>query len=401
MATYPIKHINSEMRGAPVITGNTRGNVIAAVDAWRLGFAQVTAIGVTVANGVATAQLQPGQSFDLNAVVDVAGAVAPMAALNGESRVIELVGGGPNIRFPTTAPNGTATGTITIKVAGSGWDKPFSGPNNAMYRSSDPIGSRFFYNMNETGVTNMARVRGFENATSVTAGTGLFPTNAQINGGGYWVKSSMTDAAPVRYDIVGDSRFVLVMLAPGVSSGSSYIAANVRGFGEPLALNPAGDPYAACISCNQYSNSGDPQYGTFGGASSLGAGAIFAARSRLGTGTAKDQHSRPFVGGSGASSGEDPFLGPLPDPVDGRLKFSQYFIHDDSGTATPTARAIVPGLLHVPQSGLRALISARDIVIGSGALEGRILMAIPTSLYATSAGDGFSFVDLTGPWRIN
>ena len=31
MATYPITHINSEMRGAPIIAGNARGNLIAVI----------------------------------------------------------------------------------------------------------------------------------------------------------------------------------------------------------------------------------------------------------------------------------------------------------------------------------------------------------------------------------
>ncbi len=397
MATYPITHINSEMRGAPIIAGNARGNLIAAIDAWCTGFGLVTAIKVTVAAGVATAELQPGQGFDLHTVIEVAGATP--AALNGKSRVIEVVGG-KDIKFPTMAPDGIATGTITIKVAGSGWTKAFTAANKAVYRSADVLGARHFYRIDESGgVTNMARVRGFENMTTVDAGTGLYPTNAQINGGGYWAKSYSADAIPVRYDIIGDSRFVMIAIASSVSQWPEYKGAALRGFGDPLPFNPAGDVFSACISCNQYTTGSDAQYGGFGGPVSAGAGAIYAARSRAATGTARDMGLKPFVGYSiGGNSGDDATLGALLDQPDGRMKLSQLFMFDDSASGSAAPRSIVPGLLHVPHTGLAAAVQPRDYLIGTEALEGRILMALPTALQAGGT-TYMNFVDLTGPWR--
>ncbi len=399
MATYPVTHINSEMRGAPIITGNTRGNLIAAIDAWRLGFGQVTAIGVTISGGVATATLQPSQGFDLHTVIEVAGATTP-AALNGKSRVIEVNGDKTVIKFPTDAANGTATGTITLKVAGSGWDKPFSAANKAVYRSPDVLGSRHFYRIDESGgATNLARARGFENMTTVDAGTGLYPTNAQINGGGYWVKSYQADAVPVRYDIIGDSRFVMIAIASAFSLGPDYKGTVFRGFGDPIAINPAGDVYSACISCSTYTSSTDSQYGGFNGPVSLGAGAIYAARSRAATGTSRDLGVKAFVGTVSGYSGEDGFLGALSDQPDGVMKLSQTFLFDDSGQASyTTPRAVVPGLLYVPHSGVVAAVQARDYLMGTEALDGRILMALPVSI-SPGSYSGVHFVDLTGPWR--
>lgn len=398
MATYPVTHINSEMRGAPIINGNTRGNLIAAIDAWRMGFGQVTAISVTVSNGVATATLQPSQGFDLHTVIEVAGVTTP-AALNGKSRVAEVSADKTVIKFPTDAPNGTATGTITIKVAGSGWDKPFSAANKAVYRSADPLGSRHFYRIDETGTPAMARVRGFENMTTVDAGTGLYPTNAQINGGGYWSKSGAADATPVRYDIIGDSRFVMIAIAFGYSLAPEYWGEVIRGFGDPLAINPAGDVFSSCLSCNQDPSPTDAQYGGFNGPVAVGAGAIYAARSRSATGTSRDQGLKAFVGNQVSNSGEDPFFGALTDQIDGRLKFSQSFLYDDSANSSnPVPRAVVPGILHVPVSGLAAAVQPRDYVIGTEALEGRILMALPV-VYQLGGQLGVNFVDLSGPWR--
>ena len=87
MTQPPVHYINNAMRGAPVLSG-TRGSLIALLEAFLVtGFGQVTANSVTVAGGVATASLQPGEGFALHANVLVAGATP--AALNGVARVIE------------------------------------------------------------------------------------------------------------------------------------------------------------------------------------------------------------------------------------------------------------------------------------------------------------------------
>ena len=102
---YPVFYFHSDMRGAPVLNG-VRGTGIALLDAClNTGFGQVTANSVTVAGGIATASLQPGQGFSLHANIQVAGATP--AALNGVSRVTEATE--TSIKFPTTAPDGAAT----------------------------------------------------------------------------------------------------------------------------------------------------------------------------------------------------------------------------------------------------------------------------------------------------
>ena len=96
---YPVFYFHSDMRGAPVLNG-VRGTGIALLDAClNTGFGQVTANSVTVAGGVATASLQPGEGFALHANVLVAGATP--AALNGVARVIEATD--TAIKFATSA----------------------------------------------------------------------------------------------------------------------------------------------------------------------------------------------------------------------------------------------------------------------------------------------------------
>lgn len=388
---YPVFYFHSDMRGAPVLNG-VRGTGIALLDAClNTGFGQVTANSVTVSGGIATASLQPGQGFSLHANILVAGATP--AALNGVSRVTEATE--TSIKFPTTAPDGAATGTITIKVAGAGWTKPFSAANKAVFRSADVQGSRHYFRFDETATNTLMRVRGYEKMTTVDAGTGLYPTNAQVNGGGYWVKSLQADAAAVPWELVVDSRFVLFRAAVGSSFGSGFVGGAIRGFGDPVALNPAGDVFASLVNVSLSSEPYD-NYGGLDRGADVDKACVYAARSRSGAGGGVRLDHKPYTGTAGVHSGSDTALGVYPSPIDGKLRLSSRFLFESDGSP----RADVPGVLHIPQSGLlESSWAARDFVEGSGALAGRVLVALPTSSYATYACEGWVLVDITGPWR--
>ena len=388
--TYPVKWINNAMRGAPQISG-TAGSLIAAIDAFLLtGFGVTTAINVTVANGIATANLQAGQSFDRRVVVLVDGATP--TELNGEARV--LTSSSSQITWATTAAAGVATGTITIKVAPvGGWAKVFAGVNKAVYQSTDVQGARFFYRVDDTG-TVAARVRGYESMTDVDTGAGVFPSDVQISGGGYWLKSGAAGGASVRYDFFADSRFALLCIAPGSIGGDGYPVAPARGFGDLMPLRQSGDVYSACISV---ADSADTNYvnGAFDQVTKLLSG-VYTARAISGLGGSQLVNTLAYVGADGMS-GASSALGAFPSSVDGELKMSRKFI-DSASNRTP--RANVPGLLFVPQAGVASLISARNTLGGSGEFAGRVLIAMPSgSGYIYQAADGLYLVDITGPWR--
>lgn len=395
MATFPVKHVSSTMRGAPQLSG-TAGTLIAALDAFLVtGFGQVTALAVNVSGGIATATLNAGQSFDPRTIVQVQGATP--AALNGEARV--LTSSSTGITWVTTAPDGAATGTITIKVAPAGWEKLFTGTNKAVYRSTDPQASGFCLRVDDTGTT-AARVRGFETMSDVDTGTGPFPTDAQINGGGYWIKSSAANAVVAPYVLIADSRAVLVAIAAGVPSSGQYLASPMRGFGDMLPLAPGGDVWSCALSCSQGGSAGGAQDSSGGAfdAPESGASAIYVSRDISGIGGARASGARPFVG-SGVS-GQDATLGVFPSVVDGQLKYSQRFLYQNSGAGNAPPRARIPGLLHVPQSGVLGLVNRLDTLDGSGELQGRTLLALATlGGWYTQAPTGISLVDITGPWR--
>ncbi len=387
--TYPVKWINNAMRGAPQVSG-TQGSLLAAIDAFLLtGFGITTAQSVTVANGIATANLQAGQSFDRHVVVLVDGATP--AALNGEARV--LTSSSSQITWATTAPDGVATGTITIKVAPvGGWAKVFAGVNKAVYQSADVQGARFFYRVDDTG-TFAARVRGYESMADVDTGTGPFPTDAQISGGGYLLKSSNANPTAVRYDFFADSRFCMFAICSTSSSSATYVGAPARGFGDVLPLRPSGDVYSACCSAAEGNSSN--AYGSFDIVVSSFS-AVYSARAASGLGGSLRSGTLAYVGASG-QSGATNTLGAFPSSIDGEMKTSRRYIDAGDGV---TPRANIPGILHIPQSNLIAAVAPRDTFDGTGDNAGRVLYAVGgySGSMNTTPG-GIYLVDITGPWR--
>lgn len=394
-SSFPVKYVNNAMRGAPQISG-TPGTYLNAMRAFLItGFGQVTAISVTVADGIATAALQAGQSFDPYCVVLIEGATP--AALNGEARV--LASSGSSINWATTAPDGVATGSIKIKVAPvGGWEESFAGTvaNVGVFRSLDPQASGFFVRIDDTGALD-ARVVGYETMADASTGTGAFPSPAQLSGGGFCFKSNIANASAVRYDFFADSRLWLSAVAAGSSASTANISAPLRGFGDLLALRPGGDTYSCALSCVNAAGSNSGYFhGSFDGANSSG-GAIFMPRAPSGMGGSVQVGSKPYVGSVNGVSGQDSTLGSFPSSVDGELKCTNRYVHSGDGS---TPRCDIPGVAYVPQMGLWGSIAPRDILIGTGLLAGRRLLAIPTSSGgANQAATGIVLVDTTGPWR--
>lgn len=392
MATFPVKYIHSAMRGAPALSG-TAGTLIAVLDAFLItGFGQVAAVSVNVAGGIATATLQAGQSFDKDCIVLVEGATP--AALNGEARV--LTASNTSITWATTAPNGAATGSITIKVAPVGqWEKKFSDTNKAVYRSTDPQGAGFCYRVDDSGATH-ARLRGYESMTDVDTGSGPFPTVAQIGGdGGYWQKSYASGSTPVGYVLAADSRAVLACLSAGLAYNPTSTGVSVRGFGDMLALSPSGDPWSAALSVTE--NNSTFHSGGFEFPFSGNSG-VYMPRDVSGLGGAVLTTSDGYVGTDFRTSGDDPKLGAFPSVVDGGLAYSHRYLACSTSNKAP--RANVPGVLYIPQTGVLNLIKHRGTIAGSGEFAGRTLLALESVMgQSYQAPQGVVLLDITGPWR--
>lgn len=393
-----VKVIAENMPGAPALNG-TAGTLISVLDALLVtGFGLRTATSVTVAGGVATVTLASNalNANLLHSVILVDGVAAPMADLNGEQRV--TAASTTTLQFATAVADGTATGTITVKSAPAGWEKLYSGTNKAVYRSTHVQSAKHCLRVDDTG-TMSARVIGYETMTDVDTGVGPFPTAAQMSGGGYWWKSIDATATARGYFFAADPRMLLA--APRASGVGAALSANVRGFGDPIALAPSGDAWATVLSYAGSNNSSGFEYGAFSGATAASAtigGAAFP-RAFSGLGAAVlcrpvNEAGEPYqISGRHAAG-----LGPGPSSIDGQIKLARAMMAEQTVYSAP--RCVVPGVLCAPQLIADGTFLPNAVIDGAGALAGRKLLSVVTSGAASASSNmGVAFIDITGPWR--
>jgi hypothetical protein len=397
-----VKHFFSTMSGAPVLNGQA-GSGIAWLDAVLVtGFDIKALTSLVVAAGVATASFSGTHSAIVDSVIEVAGVSggpSGFAGLNGEQKITSKPTTS-SVTFATALPDGTYTGSVTIKMASLGWTKVFTGTNKAVYRSADPMANGMYLRVDDTNAQWM-RVIGYETMTDVDTGTGLFPTTAQINGGAYWHRSVMTNATAVGWAFAGDSRTFYHSIRSGLSQGALYDIGTIWGFGDLVALRPSGDPFATFLA------------GSFTGTTTSvdnclgnnGSSQIAVPRSFTGLGSAVLGYPQHWGGSSGSLyySGATTLHGSFPNRVDGAMYLAKEFW---TGAGTVEPRAEFPGLYRVLQSGLYNFFKTGDRAPATGALTGRNLVAFTCPASVTtknnnsdSSNTGIAFLDVTGSWR--
>ena len=374
-----VKFFRSTMPGAPALRGQV-GSLIALLDACLVnGWGSQTASSVIIAGGVATATFPSDHAAAVESVVLVAGATP--SGLNGEQKVTAVA---PNvIRWATAEADGTATGTITVKMAAAGWTKVYTGTNLAVYKSADPQTHGQFLRVNDTGAT-VARVIGYENMTAVSTGTGPFPTNTQVSGGFYWGKSYNAGSADVAWSVVADSRAFYFNAAaytstggPTTNGGGAYF------FGDLVPHGQAGDPVATLLTGGALST-----WESYGGQSILTSDHTTRAMPRKvgGTGTAIQPDVSPYTTSN---------LGALPNTVNGRVAFTPIWVRDTA--SQPGLRADMPGNRLSMQFGTETVFAENQIFKDT---DGRYRLNMFGSITMTGAGNFFSVaIDVTGPWR--
>lgn len=391
-----VKFFHSAMANAPVLSG-TVGAQISILDAClKDGFDLKTATSLVVAGGVATLTYSGTHSATVDSVILVAG--SSIAALNGEQKVTAV--GANTVSFATAAADGTASGTITFKMAPLGWEKSFSGTNLAAYRSVVVGASGFYLRVDDTGTTS-CRAVGYESMTAISTGLGMFPTTAQLSGGVYWPKSSAASAAAVQWFIIGDGRVFYLHNSIGSTSTTTQLTAGMLGFGDMIPYRDAGDPWSCYIGgCDTSSFTSYPERGSFtGNGSTPTSGPLYAARNYNGLGASFPSATAPFVGAQSNFSGNDSTLGPFPSRVDGALRLSRRYTRS-ADNSFPEPRSEVPGILHVPQIDVYPQLPQYSVQMGTGPLAGRRLMSVALGgSYNTNPPTAAGFVDITGPWR--
>lgn len=389
----PVKYFHSDLPGAPTLNG-VAGSLIAVLDACLVdGFGLKSADSVVVSGGIATATFSTGHSFEPDVIALVAGATP--AGLNGEKRV--LTTSTNTITFDATdIADGTATGTITVKVAPAGWDKAFSDGQVAVYRSTDAAGTRFYLRVDDSGANN-ARVVGYEEMTGASTGTGPFPTNAQVSGGGYWAKANNTSALARTWTICADSRsfsyFVNSVAGSGGASGS------VWSFGDFESVSSADlfNCHLSCALAPSHTSTGTPQDSNdFLHVASSGGG-VYVARSITGiTGAIRPTLAASGLAyGSGATSGRgDGVTATYLKPGDDIFTVRKVLIEAGVGV-----RGVLRGEFYTPQN-CHASLSRHQKLNGGGEMSGRKLLTLKCGGTAWTSSWGAMFLDITGPWGV-
>lgn len=391
--TYPVKWITSDMRGAPTLNG-AKGALLTLVDTFLLtGWGAITASAVSVSDGVATATVGVGDTFVKNAIIEIAGATP--GSLNGLARVTG--GTTTSIIWDTDAPDGMASGTISIKYAPVGsWEKIFSDTHKAAYRSTHGLASGMCLRVNDDTL-DYASVAGFRSMSDINTGTGMFTWDGSAIDAATtrWQKTRTSFSGyPVSYALAADLSALLIAIDWTMAFTSVGPAATIRGFGDALPLDPL-DDFAVFLASH---SSQESSAGGFNGTNGAGGGGIVLAGDSYG-GVPQNVQALPLMGAYNQFSGASGWGGDVPALPTIDLIVSPLGLFG-SFSATPGApRAFVPGVGYIPQKNTQTLLTHHAVIAGAGAWTGRHLLAIQGANGNFGPQDAFSLIDITGPWR--
>lgn len=254
-------------------------------------------------------------------------------------------------------------GTAPNAKAGAGWAKAFSGTNVAVYRAA--TGLRHFHRFDDAGTTG-ARARGYEAMTDATdTGTGPFPTDAQISGGGYVYKSASANTTAVPWVLITNGRTVYLI----VQSQAGFENSSVHMFGE-ITSYKAGDAYHSAIICQPSTPNGNGSYfasisSNSGNFSALNGHYLARSHTQV-TGAVTCGKSSDYT--RGAHAGTHPY----PDPVTGGILLAPLYVLEAGANVT---RGVLPGIwsqLHgANNTAVGPMLGTFD---GTGELAGRSFM---------------------------
>lgn len=386
-----VKLFSSTMSGAPQCSG-TAGSLLAILDACLVtGFGLQTVTTAVVAGGFCTLTVPVTPSMQIGSIALVAGATP--AGLNGEQRVTAITAN--TVVFATAEAAGTATGSITVKMAPAGWLKSFSGTNLAAYKvdpALHPDSTGIFVKVDDT-TTVCARVTGFETLSDISTGTGKFPEDVQT---AVWVHKSDAASVSVRqWNVVCDDRMVYIGIRFYGTADSLY-APNWWGFGE-FASKKSLDPYRFVISGNYSTSAAGAPDATYSLAGTSNISYIYIARSYTGIGAGVNARVWTWPSLYGASGTG---VLPYPNGPDSAL----YACPADLVEASPAqARGVLPGILLIPhalQGKICATASTPYISSVVPGFSGKTIAFLPCMAVGGSGPNwGVVAFDMTGPWE--
>lgn len=369
---------------APQLSGQV-GTLLAVLDACLVnGFGANTITSLTQSGGVATATTNVPHQFTGSPKVLVAGAAS--SDYNVETTI--TITGASSFTYPVNpAAPGTAGGSPTCKIAGSGWTKPFAdGTYVAAYKQ--PAGSNGFYlRVDDNSSATIARGQAYETMTNVSSGLTPFPTSGQLAGGVHIVKSDVASSATRPWMLVCNGPFFALFIAH--DNNATWTNGNGTAFGDIKTYKAGGaDPYGTVLIGNisaTYTSNALQQLSSSIGAATAG---HWMARSYSGIGGsitvsktsdyAKSQNAAATgVGGI-----------PYPSAIDGGLYVTPLWLSELTPTLAP--RGELPGLWNPLHA--RPLANGDIWTPSSGSLVGKTFEVV--NLYSSAQ----IFVETSDTW---
>lgn len=326
----PVRSYRSGNINAPTLSG-TVGTGISVLDLLVNGTTTASVTSITRSGSVATVTTAGNHGYVSGQMITISG--ANESDYNGEF-VITVTGlTGFTYTVPGT-PATPATGTILYRIAGSGWTKPFTGTNLAMYRQPVGTSNGFYFRVDDNTTARELGVRGFETASDITGGTGPFPTVAQ-QATAFWQKSSAADATARAWVLVcnGPTFYLWVNTTANTRGGTTGM--QMYTFGDFTSFK-SGDVYNTHIQTNVTTLTLNDTLAATAQAAintaylNVVAAGTWAARShtQIGSSVTLGRHtdvaktSNVAIIGSGGIA--------YPSPVDGGVYVAPIFIHENT-----------------------------------------------------------------------
>ena len=337
------------------------------------GYNSKTVSSISVSSNVATITTSTSHNLTVNDIIVISG--ANESVFNNEFR-IKAITSSTAFTVDLITADGSATGTITCKIAPLGYSRVYQKTNVSVYRA--PAGTRFYLRVDDTQA-QYATVSAYESMTTVDAGTNLIGTV-------YWKKSNVSDTTTREWYLIGNNK-TFYLFSAWISGIYSTLHAGYM-FGDINSVK-ANDSYASMLIGHSVSNPGNPSanqsfsYITFSTSAAYYTGHYLA---RAATGIVGGINCFKFSVANGQMGYSGGML--YPNPADNGLHLYPVDVGEVAG---PVYRGRMAGL-YVPLEITNGAFASND---RSVVINGKTYMAIKVNCVNNLAGN--CFFDL-GDW---
>jgi hypothetical protein len=285
---------------------------------------------------------------------------------------------------------------------GSGWTKPYSATNIAVYRTAG--GNQRYLRLDDSNATP-ARFHGYETMSSDSVGVNNFSQDLGTSfsqAAGYPIMKSSTADATARAWVIITSATAMYMFIEPTSTPTTWEAStnttnSSNGqffFGDFISYRP-GDTYNTAIFGPVNTTAGTGQFGSCSNSiSSSAASGHYICRGYLGQGQGGVKFHKGLPGQyasvttMGASSSSNTY----PDPLTGGILLTSVELAEIVASSYHVVRGRMPGMW-APISSLAG--SHGDIITGTGVVAGKTLLCV---VVYTGSTAGRCFIEISDTW---